>query len=131
MKTSLFLLSFLFLPFILPKICLADTSSVFDICPIPDEGYVPDVKTALSIAMAVFEGKYGNNFLKRRKFRAILLDENIWIVEEVRKKIKKKGIERLNPGCKEYKDKEYLAKGVAHYVKIDKKTGKILRICIK
>ena len=47
---------------------------------IPKEGYVPDEKTAIKIAEAIWLPIYGDNIYKKRPFKA-QLKGNIWLVQ--------------------------------------------------
>jgi hypothetical protein len=72
----------------------------------PETGYVPDAKTAVAIAEAVWLPIYGESVLDLRPWTARLVDE-VWLVEGTRAP--------LSPG------------GVP-LARISKRTGEILRI---
>jgi hypothetical protein len=72
----------------------------------PDAGYVPDAKTAMNIAEAVWLPIYGAAVLEKRPWRA-RLEKDVWIVEG--------SLPRAMPGS-------------APIVKISKLTGEILRV---
>ena len=52
----------------------------------PERGFVPDEETAIKIAEAVWIPIYGKSIRKRKPFRAILVDDEIWIVKGTLKK---------------------------------------------
>lgn len=48
----------------------------------PKAGYAPDAKTAIKIAVAVWEPIYGeSNITKEKPYRAVLLSNTVWKVE--------------------------------------------------
>jgi hypothetical protein len=50
--------------------------------------YVPDAKTAVKIAEAIFEPIFGKKYIRRRKpFKAILINDSIWKVHSSPRKI--------------------------------------------
>jgi hypothetical protein len=47
----------------------------------PDEGFVPDVKTAIKIAKAVWVPIYGEKNLLWRRYAIRLVDDSVWVIE--------------------------------------------------
>jgi NTF2 fold immunity protein len=75
----------------------------------PEQGIVPDAKTAIKIAEAVWIGQFGEPELDYRPYRVYLINDSVWIVHGV------------NP-----EPMKYL--GGARHAKIRKSDGKILLI---
>ncbi len=48
---------------------------------IPKDGFVPDAKTAIKIAEAIWFPIYGREIYSRKPFKAKLINEHIWQVE--------------------------------------------------
>ncbi|MFZ4798968.1 MAG: YbbC/YhhH family protein [Bacteroidia bacterium] len=46
-----------------------------------NSNYVPDEKTAIKVAEAIFIPIFGDKVLKERPFKAKLMDDEIWLVE--------------------------------------------------
>jgi hypothetical protein len=78
---------------------------------IPPDGFVPDKKTAIRIAKTVWLPIYGKKVLFQKPYKAILIDEKIWVVE----------------GSLIIPIIPIIAGGTAH-IEIDKDTGKILKV---
>lgn len=79
---------------------------------IPKEGYVPDEKTAIKIAEAVWTPIYGGKIYAQQPFRAKLSNnKKVWYVEGT---FDKKG--------------NIFAKGGHAYAEIQKNDGKILKV---
>lgn len=79
---------------------------------IPKEGYVPNEKTAIKIAEAVWLPIYGQRVYKELPFRAVLSeDKKTWYVEST---FDKRG--------------NIFAKGGRSYAEINKDDGKVLKV---
>jgi hypothetical protein len=48
---------------------------------IPDEGFVPDIRTAIKIAKAVWLPIYGKRALMWRRYKIRLIDDSVWVIE--------------------------------------------------
>lgn len=85
----------------------------------PENGFVPDKKTAIAIAEAIWLPIYGENNLKRKKpFTAKLKDNKVWIVEGT-----------LNVTRKRKDSTEVIIiKGGVPYIEINKADCKILKV---
>lgn len=87
----------------------------------PKEGYVPDAKTAIKVAVAIWEPIYGAQQINEQAPYSANLQDGVWTV---------KG---SLPGPKEYIDEDgnkmgsVTAGGVA-VIKIDKQTGCIIMV---
>ncbi len=77
----------------------------------PKDGFVPDEKTACSIAEAIWLPIYGKDVLANKPFKAKLYDNNIWVVEGSPKKILFIQVAGGTP-----------------YAEIDKDTGMIIKV---
>ena len=75
---------------------------------VPIDGFIPDEKTALKIAQAVWLPVYGKKISNQKPYSVKLIDGKIWLVEGTLR-----GILRL---------------GGTAYIEIDKQTGTILKM---
>jgi len=73
----------------------------------PSDGFIPDEKTAKKVAEAVWIPIYGRNVLSQKTYKAILIDEKIWLVQG---------------------SLGFLKLGGTAYIEIDKYTGQILKL---
>jgi len=86
MKSKIFFLALLFLIALICTTCSTKKVETVEVInengsAIPVNGRVPNEKTAIRIAEAVWLPIYGDSIYRSKPFKANLVDDSIWVVE--------------------------------------------------